>query len=70
MTKDKTHDQAAVEVFMEALVEHLKSKGVIVHEIIEFTDHATAQYKSKTVFYKMTKYDIPVTKHYFAVRHG
>lgn len=55
---------------MEASLEHLKSKGVIVDEIIEFTDHAAAQYKSKTVFHKMTKYDIPVTKHYFTVRHG
>ena len=54
---------------MEASVEHLKSKGV-VDEIIEFTSHAAAQYKSKTVFYKMSKYDIPVTKHYIAVRHG
>ena len=70
ITEDTTHDQAAVEVFTEASAEHLKSQGVIVDEIIKFTGHAAAQYKSKTVFYKMTKYDIPVTKHYFTVRHG
>ena len=57
-------------MFTEASLEHLKSKGVIVDEIIEFADHVATQYKSKTVFYKMTKYDIPITKHYFTVRHG
>ena len=68
--EDLSHDQDAVQAFLEASVEHLKQKGVEIKEIIQFSDHAASQYKSKTVFYKLSKYDIPVTNHFFAVRHG
>ena len=70
ITEDLSHDQDAVQAFLEASVEHLKQKGVEIKEIIQFSDHAASQYKSKTVFYKLSKYDIPVTNHFFAVRHG
>ena len=70
MTEDLFHDQDAVQAFLEASVEHLKQKGVEIKEIIQFSDHTASQYKSKTVFYKLRKYDIPVTNHFFAVRHG
>ena len=70
ITEDLSHDQDAVQAFLEASVQHLKQKGVEIKEIIQFSDHAASQYKSKTVFYKLSKYDIPVTNHFFAVRHG
>ena len=61
VTEDLSHDQDTVQAFLEASVEHLKQKGVEINKIIQFSDHAGSQYKSKTVFYTLSKYDIPVT---------
>ena len=41
-----------------------------INEIIEFTDHASSQYKSRFTFYYMTLLDVPCTHHYFGVKHG
>ena len=48
VTEDLSHDQDAVQAFLEASVEHLKQKGVEINKIIQFSDHAASQYKSKT----------------------
>ena len=64
ITEDLSHDQDAVQTIFEASLEHLKQKGVEINEIIQFSDHAASQYKSKTVFYTVSKYDIPMTNHF------
>ena len=39
-------------------IDHLKAKGVPIHEIIAFTDQASGQYKSKFTFYAIMKFDV------------
>ena len=41
-----------------------------MEEIIEFTDYASSQYKSRYTFYYVKKLDIPCTRQYFRVKHG
>ena len=67
---DKTHDHKAVEQFVQKTLHHLEEKGVNIKEIIEFTDHAASQYKSKFSFFNLSNMQIPTTRHYFGVKHG
>ena len=55
---------------MEKTLEHLQQKGVVINEIIEFTDQAASQYKSKETFYTLSRVKIPVIRHFYAVKHG
>ena len=48
----------------------MKAKGVPINEIIEFTDQASGQYKSKFTFYAIMKFDVPYTRHFYGVKHG
>ena len=67
---DKSHDKHVVNQFIATTIDHLKKKYVTINEIIEFTDHASSQYKSRFTFYYMTLLDVPCTLHYFGVKHG
>ena len=58
----------AVSVFQWKSMEHLKKKGVKIREIVEFTDHAANQYKSKSAFLMMLQMKIPICQHYFGVK--
>ena len=64
------HDKHAVNAFVMKSIDHLKGKGVPIQEIIEFTDQASGQYKSKFTFYTITKFDVPYTRHFYGVKHG
>ena len=70
ITDDKTHDKHAVNSFITKSLQHLKAKGVPIHEIIEFTDNCLAQYKSRFTFHTITKFDIPYTQYYYGMEHG
>ena len=70
ISKDKNHDKNAVNQFISTTIQHLRNKNISISEIIEFTDHASSQYKSKFTFNNMTKLDIPCTWHFFGVKHG
>ena len=70
LTSDQRHDHNAVHAFVTKTLEHLRSKGVEIQEIIEWTDHASSQYKSRKAFFRMTMSDIPTTRNYFGVKHG
>ena len=70
LTPDKTHDHKAVEQFVQTTLHHLEQKGIEIKEIIEFTDHASSQYKSKFSFFNLSNMQIPTTRHYFGVKHG
>ena len=70
ITMNKSHDKHGVNQFIATTIDHLKKKDVTINEIIEFTDHASSQYKSRFTFYYMTLLDVPCTCHYFGVKHG
>ena len=70
ITSDKSHDDQAVSQFIEKTLEHLKAKGIKIDDIQEFTDQCANQYKSKNNFYTISKSKIPVTRHFFAIKHG
>ena len=70
ITMDKSHDKHEINQFIVTTIDHLKKKDVTINEIIEFTDHASSQYKSRFTFYYMTLLDVPCTRHYFGVKHG
>ena len=63
------HDKHAVNAFFMKSIDYLKAKGVPINEIIEFTDQASGQYKSKFTFYAITKFDVPYTRHFYGVKH-
>ena len=67
---DKSHDKHEVNQFIATTIDHLKKKDVTINEIIEFTDHASSQYKSRFTFYYMMLLDVPCTRHYFSAKHG
>ena len=54
ITGDNKHVHEAVKHFIEKTLEHLKSKGVEILEVIVFTDHCSSQYKNKFSFYEMS----------------
>ena len=64
------HDKHAVNAFVMKSIDHLKGKGVPIQEIIEFTDQASGQYKSKFMFYAIMKFDVLYTRHFYGVKHG
>ena len=70
ITMDKSHDKHGVNQFIATTIDHLKKKDMTINEIIEFTDHASSQYKSRFTFYYMMLFDVPCTRHYFGVKHG
>ena len=70
ITMDKSHVKHGVNQFIATTIDHLKKKDVTINEIIEFTDHASSQYKSRFTFYYMTLLDVPCTCHYFSVKHS
>ena len=69
ITPDKTHDHKAVQQFIQTTLHHLEEKGIDVKEIIEFTDHASSQHKSRFSFFNLSSMPIPTTRHYFGVKH-
>ena len=69
VTPDLKHDDNAVNYFIEKTLAYLELKGVEIQDIQEFTNHCRNQYKSKNIFYNLSQKSIPVTHHYFAVKH-
>ena len=70
LTNDRRHDHNTVQVFLNKTLDHLRSKGVKIEEVIEWTDQASNQYKSRKAFFQMTVLNLPITHNYFGVKHG
>ena len=70
ITTDNSHDHKSVHQFVQTTIHHLEEKGIEIKEIIEFTDHASSQYKSRFTFFNLSNMPIPITRHYFGVKHG
>ena len=63
-------EQHDVHHYQLAVIDFLKSKGVEVREVVEFTDNSAKQYNSCHVFDVLTRFDIPITRHYYGPGHG
>ena len=70
ITGDRKHDYHAVNLFVKKTIEHLKSKGIEIVEVLEWTDHCCNQYKSRKAFFLLTVLEMPNTRNYFGVKHG
>ena len=70
LTNDRRHNHNAVQVFLYKTLDHLRSKGVEIEEVIKWTDQASNQYKSQKGFFQMTVLNLPITRNYFGVKHG
>ena len=70
ISSDLKHDAHLVKVFTKKTLDYLVSKNVSIRKIIEFTDQAPSQYKSKTVYRYLQERDIPSIHGYYGVRHG
>ena len=70
LTGDRKHDHNAVRTFVKKTIEHLRSKGITIIEIIEWTDHCSNQYKSRKAFFILTVMDMPTTRNFYGVKHG
>lgn len=70
ISADLKHDAHLVKVFTRKTLDYLQSKNVSIRKIIEFTDQAPSQYKSKTVYRYLQERNIPSIHGYYGVRHG
>ena len=64
ISDDMQHDSDAVTVFTASTLDHLSTKTTL-NEIVEFTDGAASQYKSRKPFIHLAKSKVPVTRSYF-----
>ena len=70
ISPDKDHYKYAVKKFFETCVMHLTKKNIPIQEFIIFTDNCVGQYKSKFVFYWMSKLKQPCTHHFYTPKYG
>ena len=70
ITDDLCHDKFAVRAFEKQTLDHLKAKGFIPNQIIQFCDNCAGQYKSKGPFQFVSESEIPILRMFFGARHG
>ena len=70
ITSDLNHGWRGVDHFMCLNLNHLKSKGVKIERIHDFTDNAASQYQSRFIWNHLSHSEIPWCRHYFAPNHG
>ena len=66
-THDLKHDKFAVREFEKRTLEHLKAKGFVPKQIIQFCDNCAGQYKSKGSFQFISESGIPTLCMFFLV---
>ena len=59
----------AVRAFEKQTLDHLKAKGFIPKQIIQFYDNCTGQYKNKGPFHFVSGSEIPIFRMFFDARH-
>ena len=70
ISDDLKHNKYAVHAFEKATLNHLKEKGFVPTQIIQFCDNCTEQYKSKGPFQFIYESGIPTVHMFFGARHG
>ena len=59
ITHDLKHDKFAIRELEKRTLEHLKAKGFVPKQIIQFCDNYAGQYKSKGPFQFISDFGIP-----------
>ena len=70
VSTDLKHDPHAVAMYKKDTLDCIRKLGVPFEEVIEWTDQAPTQYKSRHVFINMANGDILRCHHYYPVKHG
>lgn len=70
ISPDLVHDPFAVEEYFKTAIRHLRSVGVIVLRVIQFTDNAASQYRSRNAFMLLSEYRIAIQRNTFGSGHG
>lgn len=70
ISDDLKHDKFAVKAFEKRCLQHLKNKGFVPRQIIQFCDNCAGQYKSKGPFQFISAAGIPTIRMFFGARHG
>lgn len=70
VSTDLKHDPHAVAAFKRDALIYVRSIGISVDEVIEWTDQAPTQYKSKHVFRQLSNDELPTCHNYYPVKHG
>lgn len=70
VSNDLTHDGHAVECYQNRAIEHLKKSGIQIDHVYQFTDNCSAQYKCYLPFGYISKFPLPLERHYFGAGHG
>ena len=70
VTNDLKHDRCAVDAFQAKSLEHLKSNGLKLKKIIQFSDNCLSKYKSKGPFEIISLSSTPIIRFFFGSRHG
>ena len=70
MTSNRRHIERTVAVFQKKTIDFLKLKTVPIVEILEWTDNAPTQYKSKNCFQRMSLMHKPIICNFLGEKHG
>ena len=70
ITPDLNHDRHAVEAFIEKTVQMLKQCKVPVHQVYEWSDNCSGQYKSRFAFELISQSKYPRMRNFYGENHG
>jgi hypothetical protein len=70
LSDDRNHDGWAVKAFEDTAVKYLRTNGVTVTKVIQFTDNCASQYKSRVPFEILSNRDYAIERNYFGAKHG
>ena len=69
-TEDLKHDSFAVKTFEDAAENYLRSIGIPVNVIFQWSDNCSNEYKSKYAFDILSKSVTPKMRNYYGEKHG
>ena len=70
MSEDLKHDAHIVRKFVNESIKIVKSHKIKICKIIQFSDQAPSQYKTKSAFKYLSQMDLPTMLNFFGVWHG
>lgn len=70
ISSDLKHDAHAVLCYEKDMIADLKDKGIAIDRVIEYTDTAVTQYRSKTSFLHLSGMGVEIIRNYFCPMHG
>ena len=69
LSDDLLHDKFAVRAFEKTTMDHLRAKGIVPKQIIQFCDNCVGQYESKGPFQLISESNFPTVWLFFGARH-